>query len=103
MTSSSSGSSEGRQVTCPVCREQTDTDCFESMGVVLSAAKALVRGDKELIVAAMEGSVEYDFHVAVTMYVDVLAVLAEYACVDFEDLLADQRRQLDHALRTRGA
>jgi hypothetical protein len=73
------------------------------MGVVLSAASALINGEKDLITGAMEQSTQYDFHVSVTMYVDVLATLAEYACINLEDLLAEQRRQLDHALRTRGS
>lgn len=66
--------------------------------MVYTAAEALVSGDDQQILLAYENSNHYDFHVAVTMFVDVLYQLAEYACVDFDDLLKENRRQLNEAI-----
>lgn len=89
---------EGREVTCPVCKTQGTERCLESQGMVYAAAEALVSGDDTQIILAFENSNHYDFHIAVTMFVDAMVALSEYACVDFDELLRENRRQLNEAI-----
>lgn len=96
MTNASSA--EGEAITCPVCKTHTHEEVIGAEGLVLAAAEALSYGREADIAAAYEASEKYDFHIAVTMYVDALEALASYACVDFYEMLADQRRQLNESI-----
>lgn len=94
MTQSSDGDVE---VTCPVCLSNEGAS-IPATGMVLTAAEALVNGDDAQIVAAYENSTPYDFHMAVTMYVDLLDLFSSMTGVPLKTLLAHEREQLNEAI-----
>jgi hypothetical protein len=83
---------------CPVCVVHSREDVIAAEGIVLAAAEALAYGRKADIVTLFEAAEPYDFHIAVTMYVEALDVLAQYACVDFFELLQMQRKEFNATL-----
>lgn len=95
-------SSEGEAVNCPVCQKHGRVACLEAQGLVITAAEALANGDKASVVAAYEASQPYDFHIAVTMLVQTIDVLAEYTGTDPYAALSDLRRQVNEAIAEAG-
>lgn len=88
--------SEERPVTCPVCLANPGKS-VGAQGMVVTAALAIVTGEYDQIKAAAENSEPYDFHMAVTMYVEALVHIGETLGYSVEDMLLDLRKQLDKA------
>lgn len=84
-------------VNCPVCKEHTVLDSMGAQGMVVTAAKALLSGDDPVILAVAAASDEFTFHVAVTMYLDVLDQYSYLSGVTVDELLDDLRDQLNAA------
>ena len=85
-------------IPCPACRKHGREGAREAMGMILTAAEGLLTGNDEQVMATYEASTPYDFHYAVTMYVEALSMTAQLLGIELEDWLADQRRQLNEAI-----
>lgn len=88
---------EKEDITCPVCKKHDKSEARGAEGVVISAATALINGDDETIMTAYQMAEPYDFHIAVTLFVQAADVLAEMMGCSVDDVLDDLRGQLNDA------
>lgn len=98
MTTSSGADTDDEGITCPACLKYGSEGALQATGMVLTAAEALAAGDDEQITMAYENSTPYDFHFAVTMYLEALQAVSDLIGIDIHEVLADQRRQFNEAV-----
>lgn len=91
-------SDDRTNVSCPVCKTHNRDDAIGAQGMILTAAKALISGDSSTITAAATVSDRYAFHLAVTMYVDLLDQYGLLTGQTVDQMLDDMRGQLDEAI-----
>lgn len=85
-------------ITCPACKAAGHEEALGAQGLVLAAAKALLTKDDIGIMQVAQVAGPYDFHMAITFYVELLLTLSEIFGVDPLTVLSDQRSNLDEAI-----
>lgn len=80
---------------CPMCGEATDEEALASQQLVISAATALLSGDSQTITDCASVATAYDFHLAVTMYVEMVGFIAEMTGSDLDQFFRGIRRGLN--------
>lgn len=81
------------EIKCPVCREHTDEEADQAVGVVLSGAKAVLTGDVSVVSDVTKVLTTYDGHIAITLYASLLAETANAFRMDPLEVLDDLRAQ----------
>ena len=92
-----SSSNDSDTVSCPVCKKHSKTDAIGAQGLVIAAAKALISGDDSTVELASEHSDAYSFHMAVTLYVDLMDSYGMLIGMSVDEMLDDLRGQIDQA------
>jgi microcystin degradation protein MlrC len=67
-----SGSANEEDITCPECKAHTFEDAGDAEKLVISAARALIHKNDDIITSIAKVATGFDFHVAVTMYTELL-------------------------------
>lgn len=69
------------EIVCPVCKDHTQLEAFESQGLVLSGVRATFDRDVPLIKQIADELGPYEAHVAITMF----ALLMANVCDEYGD------------------